>query len=140
MRVRRIPTIAVATLGLLLTACPGQQPDTRSPPASGGMPAQALRVDVARGAVRVLDLSEEGDCLAYKPPAAHQWQHSEYARPCTAKHTPTFVPALRLPCSSKSHSSHHPDRTTPASRYGDQSTSESRSHSCSKILRPAMLR
>ncbi len=39
MRVRRIPTIAVATLGLLLTACPGQQPDTRSPPASGGVTA-----------------------------------------------------------------------------------------------------
>ena len=38
---RRIPAIAAAALGLLLTACSGQRPDTQAPPAPGGVTAQA---------------------------------------------------------------------------------------------------
>ncbi|MEV0090895.1 fibronectin type III domain-containing protein [Streptomyces sp. NPDC050738] len=38
---RRIPTTAVAALGLLLAACSAKQPDTQSPPAPGGVTAQA---------------------------------------------------------------------------------------------------
>jgi chitodextrinase len=41
MRVRRIPILAAAALGLLLTACSGTRPDTQAPPAPGKVTVQA---------------------------------------------------------------------------------------------------